>query len=273
VTLATPPKPINSVSPQTAAAPPEVKLAALPPPGTDQARACVLAARQRGVDAVGRGTFRLTSSCGAIGAVVVRYGTWAFRQQPVANSGEVDITVDLFAGPGRVTFDAGLGQIASLEADGGRTEEIVKFVLVWNGAADLDLHALQFGARFGDADHVWVGRPRSLSEAVQGSTGFISSADDGALMGDHSEVYTFIKSVNYRRGGVQLRVDYKSRGDVPAGAFCGSGAMARVDFKVLRFERGRLEPLNSGYIKARDCGTALTIDARYAPVPAPIRFE
>ncbi|MBX9926352.1 MAG: hypothetical protein K2Y05_08340, partial [Hyphomicrobiaceae bacterium] len=241
------------------------------PKTTDPTRSCQLSAFQKALDAGGRATFTLRSPCGAIGDVTIRYAGYQFRQRATSNTGEIDMAFDLLAGPGRLTFEAAGLEPASVEAQGGRMQELVKYILVWSGTADLDLHVLQWGARIGDPDHVWVGRPRSIIEAQSGATGFISSADDGLLPGDHAEVFTFIKSLNHRRGGMQLRVDYKSRGDAASGEFCGTGLKARTDYKLLRYENGRLETVKSGFFRALECGTRLTPDSRYAPIDL-IRF-
>ncbi len=236
-----------------------------PPSGTN----CVLEARQVATDHAARATFLLSSSCGPVSEVVVRYLGVSQRRRVTGGR----VTVDLFGGPGPVSFELASGRSAVAAAQVQRGDDVLKVALVWSGAVNLDLFALQDGARIGEASALFADNPRSLAEAQTGQSGFISSADDGALEGDHVEVYTFLKTINHRRGAVELRVDHRSRGEVATGDYCGSEAKARIDFKILRYAAGRLEQHARSFIPPAPCGSRLDERSRYQLIPKPIRFD
>ena len=67
-----------------------------------------------------------------------------------------------------------------------------RVVLQWRGNAGFQVHALENGAKYGDAGHVWNGAPQDTARAVSGEGGFLMSI--GAIDSPDAlvaEVYTY----------------------------------------------------------------------------------
>lgn len=79
-------------------------------------------------------------------------------------------------------------------------------VLQWRGAAGLQLHALEFGAGYGEAGHIWAGNPRETLRAVRGEGGFLNRLGDTAA-GGMADVYSFPVGQMARPGQVDITVE------------------------------------------------------------------
>ena len=55
-----------------------------------------------------------------------------------------------------------------------------RVALQWTGPQALSLHALELGASYGDAGHVWTKAPKSTDRALLGQGGFLSRLGSGA---------------------------------------------------------------------------------------------
>ncbi|MEP3298033.1 MAG: hypothetical protein ABJO27_16425 [Pseudoruegeria sp.] len=81
-------------------------------------------------------------------------------------------------------------------------------VLQWRGDAGLQIHALEFGADYGDQGHVSADRPRTPSVAVKAAGGFLSELGARDLMfTKRAEVYSFPTGLMGRSGLVRLSVE------------------------------------------------------------------
>lgn len=81
-------------------------------------------------------------------------------------------------------------------------------VVQWQGDNAVELHALEFGAGYDDAGHVWAAAARDETATVGGQGGYLTSLGDAsvenALM---AEVYTFPTGSSSRDGTVRLSVE------------------------------------------------------------------
>lgn len=81
-------------------------------------------------------------------------------------------------------------------------------VLQWQGAVGPEIHALEFGARYGEPGHVWHGAPRTADVALAGSGGFLMRLGDGLGLNPHmAEVYTFPSGTTQQSGEVAFTVE------------------------------------------------------------------
>ncbi|MDX1781671.1 MAG: hypothetical protein R3256_10155 [Thalassovita sp.] len=81
-------------------------------------------------------------------------------------------------------------------------------VLQWRGNAGLHLHAMEFGAGFGEDGHIWADQPGSSDRALAGQGGFVTVLGDrGLIGGQRAEIYTFPSGQAPRDGDVVLSVD------------------------------------------------------------------
>ena len=103
-------------------------------------------------------------------------------------------------------FAEGLGAMASIEVP-----DLVNYdraALQWTGETGMQLHALEFGAAYGEPGHVWSDAGGSLDAALAGGSGLLTQLGDPsldpALM---AEVYTFPSGQTRRDGTVSLSVE------------------------------------------------------------------
>ncbi|WP_420568922.1 hypothetical protein [Thalassovita sp.] len=81
-------------------------------------------------------------------------------------------------------------------------------VVQWQGVASLHLHALEFGAQFGEDGHIWDQHTGDLEKTIHGESGFLSLIGDPALPeGMQAQVYTFPSGTTSRVGDIQLEIE------------------------------------------------------------------
>lgn len=81
-------------------------------------------------------------------------------------------------------------------------------VVQWKGAEGLHLHALEYGAHYGEAGHVWADAPRDLTVAAKGEGGFLTLLGDPTIAeAQLAEVYTFPTATSARDGDIDLSVE------------------------------------------------------------------
>ncbi|HEU0221644.1 MAG TPA: hypothetical protein VFR34_05460, partial [Paracoccaceae bacterium] len=95
-------------------------------------------------------------------------------------------------------------------------ERVARAALVWQGEADLKLHAFEFGAAEEAPGHVWRGAARSYREARRHGGGYLVLLGDPALDGFRSEVYTMLVGRSVPQGIVRLELEVAARGDACA---------------------------------------------------------
>ncbi len=230
---------------------------------------------------LGAGLMRLsaTSACRAKQDVVVEYGG-ARLMRGFDARGRLDTTIDAFAertAPVELTFADGSQRSVAVTAKD--LDAVTKIALIWRAPVNLDLHAFEYAAVRGEPGHVWAGAPSSL-EAARAETepqrrgrGFLSTRADDANAGpdgDRLEVYTLVHVAGQAPGTIALAVDYETRGELPVGATCGTGAMAEVPFSIVQLSASGQVSRQTGQFAAVACGTPLTADARYLQAALPI---
>jgi len=126
------------------------------------------------------------------------------------------------------TFASGRSAVAQARVDS--LEYYDRAVVQWSGAQGPQIHALEYGADYGDAGHVWDGSPRDLSIAAAGKGGFLTRLGDASLPEPRlAEVYTFPAGTALREGKVRLSLEVAvTKGncgqDITAQALQKSGA-------------------------------------------------
>ncbi len=103
-------------------------------------------------------------------------------------------------------FPNGDGAVSSLRVEALAFYDRV--AIQWKGDGGLQLHALEFGAGYGDAGHVWGGAPRDSSAVIDGSGGFLVQLGDNRLPEPQlAEVYTFPSGSVQSPGTVQMSIE------------------------------------------------------------------
>ena len=103
-------------------------------------------------------------------------------------------------------FETGLTAMA--QADVTTLDIYDRVVVQWQGPGQMEIHALEFGADYGDAGHVWSEAPRSMEVAVHGKGGFVTV--HGRAMPDQdlrAQVYTFPSGTAAQTGEIALTVE------------------------------------------------------------------
>lgn len=192
-------------------------------------------------------TLTLTAPCLSGERVTVHHSGLKFSAM-VGEGGQLGLVVPALAEQAVfvVTFANGEGALARTQVSSLSLYDRV--AVQWTGQSGLQLHALEFGADYGSAGHVWRDQPRDLSVITTGSGGFITRlgdprAPDAAL----AEVYTFPTRSARAEGQVRLSLE----------AEIGAGNCAR-DIAAKSFELRRGGDLRVQDVKMRlpDCDAA-----------------
>ena len=122
--------------------------------------------------------------------------------------GAYAVTVPAFAQKAVLMVEFASGQGAVAVADVPSLGFYDRVALQWSGDTGFQLHALEFGANYGEEGHVWAGAPRTSDVAADGSKGFVTrlgSAD--GIAPRQAEVYTFPHAMASRDGTIALSVE------------------------------------------------------------------
>lgn len=125
-----------------------------------------------------------------------------------------------------VAFTNGDGAVAT--ADVPLMAEYDRYVVQWKGYSGLQIHALEYGADYGQDGHVWYKEHRNADVALRGEGGFIlrlgEAGMDDALM---AEIYSFPSGHAQRSGDVQISLESEiTRGN------CGRDVEAQALIKT-----------------------------------------
>jgi hypothetical protein len=123
-------------------------------------------------------------------------------------SGAANVTVPALAESAVFMADLGEGGGAVAVVTVPDLAEFDRAVLQWQGTVGPEIHALEFGAGYGDAGHVWHGAPRAADAALAGTGGFLMRLGDGAGLNPHmAEVYTYPSGASRQSGEVTFTVE------------------------------------------------------------------
>jgi len=83
-----------------------------------------------------------------------------------------------------------------------------RVALQWRGRSDVQLHALEFGATYGEAGHVWAASTGDRVDAAAGEGGFLTRLGTGSETdGFFADVYTFPTGLSGQDGRIALTVE------------------------------------------------------------------
>lgn len=270
--------PAGPASGQTTLSPeaPRSSLVAIAPPTLKiDAGACGVAdVKAEPLDG-GQMALHVTDACHPNETIQIRYAGAEFLRKLNA-WGSLDFTLDAFAGTAStVDVRFGDGNIKSLPVTARDLDKVSKIAVVWRAPVNLDLHVFEYAARLDQPGHLSAKKPATLASARLASQtekrghGFLGTIDDEKSLGDKVEVYTFVHNDEQTSGAITLALDYETRGDVPAGATCGQGALAEIDFQVVILPRGGQASRQSGMLTRVPCGTRIATEARFNQAALP----
>ena len=147
---------------------------------------------------------RLSAPCAPLARVTFLHRGMMFTELTDAG-GEVALTVPALAANAvfLAEIDGGAGAMAVVAIP--EVDRLDRAVLQWQGATGLALHALEYGADYGSAGHVWAGAPH---DPATGETGFLIELGAPGLPEPLlAQVYTFPHAQASRAGEVALDVE------------------------------------------------------------------
>lgn len=103
-------------------------------------------------------------------------------------------------------FDGGVGAIAQVDVE--EFDMFDRVVLQWQGDSGVQLHALEFGATYGENGHLWSQAPGSFAGAMTGQNGLMNSLGDMSVLQPMLvEAYTFPSGYSSFDGNIALSVE------------------------------------------------------------------
>lgn len=136
------------------------------------------------------------------------------------------LTVDIpaFEDPAFVTVRLEDGRSASSLVAVPDLGDYERLGVQWEGTRDLEIHAMEFGADYGELGHIWQGNPGTALRALGGEGGFVSrlgseNVSDPML----AQVYTFPRDAAPRDGTVRVSIEAEVNE-----RNCGTDTLART---------------------------------------------
>ena len=127
--------------------------------------------------------------------------------------GMLEISVPAMAEEAEFDILFSNGFSATARADVASLQFYDRVAVQWTGETGLQIHALEFGADYGDEGHVWFGNERDLTAVIGGRGGFLLRLGDGfSEISQMADVYTFPTINAADAGDVQLTVEAEVNG-------------------------------------------------------------
>lgn len=177
----------------------------------------------------------ITAPCNAGETVGFEHAGLKFSEQ-LWPDGTLVVEVPAMTGSARLAVHFADGTDEEIELTVPDFDAFDRMAVIWQGATGLQLHALENGAGYGDAGHVWADTPATPDAAINGTGGFISVLGS-TTSGYAADVYTY--PADLMRKGVEPEVSVEAQ---VMENTCGG----RIEGWILRTNPGRapnMEPL------------------------------
>ncbi len=149
----------------------------------------------------------VTAPCRGETPITVRHGALEFAAR-LDHLGSYRADVPALASDAGFAVVFADGTEIATEAEVPGAEAVERVTLMYRGKSGLQIHALEFGADYGEDGHVWTGAPRDAAAARAAGGGFLLElGDPGVTGGQRAQVYTFPDSTRDRDGVVRLSVE------------------------------------------------------------------
>lgn len=125
-----------------------------------------------------------------------------------SNIGRLTVDVPVLVEEARFSVVFGDGEGATASARVPDVADHQRVVLQWRGETGLNIHALENGADYGAAQHIWARNPGAPDRAVAGQGGFLVALGDAETRDPlFAEVYTYPAAI---RPGNVVRVNVEA---------------------------------------------------------------
>jgi hypothetical protein len=149
----------------------------------------------------------LTAPCRGEERVVVTHGDMQFAEQ-TDQMGTLQVVIPALAAEAVFNIAFVDGESYDAIADVKMPERLERVALMSNGEAGMQIHALEFGADYGDAGHIWAGNARDADTALAEGGGYMVTLGNAALDDPQMvEIYTFPSAADAVGGVVRLSVE------------------------------------------------------------------
>jgi hypothetical protein len=148
----------------------------------------------------------LSAPCRPDTAVTVRHGELVFTGL-TDSLGTLALRIPALSDPALFDLRFADAEGESIELPVPDLGAFTRVGLQWRGDAGLQLHALEFGAGYGESGHVWTGAPRGPEFAASGRGGFVMRLGQGGPEAEFAEIYTYPAGADTRDGVVRLSIE------------------------------------------------------------------
>lgn len=148
----------------------------------------------------------LAADCDRNSSFVIRHMELTFSGR-TDDEGNAKFTAPALSGAATYAVFFRNLEAASVTVDVPDVERYDRAILQWRGRDNLQLHALEFGARIGEPGHIWTASTSSAEQALANSRGFMMrlGANDADLP-FMAEIYTFPSDQLSQYGAISLHV-------------------------------------------------------------------
>lgn len=149
----------------------------------------------------------LQAACWPNERVVIHHNGMMFAEATDAE-GKLKITAPAMseAAVFIASFAGGEGAVATTKVD--TLKEFDRAVVQMQGGSGVGLHALEFGASYGQSGHISALKPGDLADGATGYGGFLISLGDPKLDNPLvAEVYSYPSAISRSAGDIELNVD------------------------------------------------------------------
>lgn len=149
----------------------------------------------------------LTDPCRGEETFTLRHGTLAYAAR-LNHLGTYMADIPALAEQATFSIKFNDGTEATTEVTVPTADDIDRVALFTDGQTGLGIHALEFGAEYEQAGHIWSGNPRDAASATQAGGGFVTVLGDPSLKNAAmAEIYSFPANTKQRDGVVRLSVE------------------------------------------------------------------
>lgn len=171
----------------------------------------------------------VTAPCRAGERITVRHEGLLYSAR-IDGLGTYSADVPALVGDAGFTITFPDGASAETRTEVTLADEIERVALQYNGKTGLQIHALEFGAEYGDAGHIWNGHPSNAEAALKLGGGYMTVLGDASLEFPFmAEVYTLPSDATSRDGVVRLSVEAEVTADNCGRDVAGQTMQKRAD--------------------------------------------
>lgn len=149
----------------------------------------------------------LKAPCQANSAVTFRHAGLEFSAL-TDDTGAYNVDIPALSQSASVNVEFEDGREMTTAASIPDLENYVRTALLWRDKADLHIHALEFGAEYGENGHVWSEESRDPEYSVLARGGFLTELGQDVPFGaKFAEIYSFPAGQVLRSGTVRVVVE------------------------------------------------------------------